>query len=160
MGIRTSHNITFEWISGAHNKAVDCLSCLVELPQDRPAIINILSVTSLDGPAFNTRSRNTQHSSSEDTTPQTDAIAPDVTDTSSTTPKAITADRLEALLQMQKMDPFCKCISKQLSKGKALKHEADLSLHVKVLQTCHRPKLLGCCDPQNMEVYSAAGSTW
>ena len=25
-------NITFEWISGAHNKAADCLLCLVELP--------------------------------------------------------------------------------------------------------------------------------
>ena len=26
-------NITFELISGAKNKAADCLSCLVELPQ-------------------------------------------------------------------------------------------------------------------------------
>ena len=24
--------VTFGWISGAHNKAADCLSCLVELP--------------------------------------------------------------------------------------------------------------------------------
>ena len=28
----TSYNITFEWISGARNKAADCLSRLVELP--------------------------------------------------------------------------------------------------------------------------------
>ena len=27
-----TYNITFEWISGACNKAADCLSCLVELP--------------------------------------------------------------------------------------------------------------------------------
>ena len=27
-----TYNITFEWISGAHNKAADCLSHLVELP--------------------------------------------------------------------------------------------------------------------------------
>ena len=50
------------------------------------------------------------HNSPEDTTPQTDAVASDVTDTQSTTPKSLTADRLEALLQMQKMVPFCKCI--------------------------------------------------
>ena len=44
-----------------------------------------------------------QHSSPDDTTPQTDAVAPDVTDTQSTTPKSLTADRLEALLQMQEI---------------------------------------------------------
>ena len=48
----------------------------------------------------------------EDTAPQTDAAAPEVTDTQSTIPKPLAADRLEALLQMQKMDSFCKCISK------------------------------------------------
>ena len=48
--------ITFEWISGACNKAADCLSHLVELPQDKPVSINVLSVTDTDGPAFNTRS--------------------------------------------------------------------------------------------------------
>ena len=96
-------SITFEWISGAPNKAADCLACLVELPQDRPATINMLSATNFDGPAFNTRSRTAQHSLSEDTIPQTDDIAPDVTDTQSTTPKSLTADRLETLLQMQKV---------------------------------------------------------
>ena len=93
----------------------------------------MLSATNLDGPAFNTRSRTAQHSSSGDTTSQTDAVAPVVTDTPSTTPKSLTVDRLEALLQMQKMDPFCKCISKQLSNGKAPKHKADLFQHVKGL---------------------------
>ena len=106
-----TYNITFEWISGAHNKAADCLSCLVELPQDKPVKINMLFATNFDGPAFNTRSRTTQHSSSQDITLQTKAIAQDVTDTPSTIPKSLTADRLEALLQMQKMDQFCKCIS-------------------------------------------------
>ena len=51
-----TYSITFEWISGAHNKAADCLSCLVELPQDKPVSVNMLSVTNSDGPAFNTRS--------------------------------------------------------------------------------------------------------
>ena len=101
-----TYNITFEWISGAHNKAADCLSHLVELPQDRLTTVNMLSATNLDGPAFNTRSRTAQCTSSEDTTPQSDAVAPDVIDTPSTTPKSLTMDRLQALLQMQKMDPF------------------------------------------------------
>ena len=34
-----TYNITFEWISGACNKAADCLSCLVELPQDNQHVI-------------------------------------------------------------------------------------------------------------------------
>ena len=42
------------------------------------------------------------------------------------TPQPLIADRHEALLQMQRADPFCKCISKQLSNGKAPQHEADL----------------------------------
>ena len=37
-------NITFEWISGAKNKAAGCLSCSVELPQTISAPINVLSV--------------------------------------------------------------------------------------------------------------------
>ena len=74
-----------------------------------------------------------QQSLSEDSTPQTDTISPDVTDTQSTTPKSLSADRSEALPQMQKMNPFCKHISKQLSYGKAPKHE--------VLHTCKRTTL-------------------
>ena len=52
-------------------------------------------------------------------------------------PKLLTKDRLQAVLQMQKTDPFCKCISKHLSNGKALKHEADLFLHIKGLLYKH-----------------------
>ena len=107
-----TYNITFKWISRACNKAADCLSCVVELPHNRSTTISMLSATHSDGPAFNTRSRMAQHSSPEDSTQQTDAVAPDVTDTQSTTPKFLSADRLEVLLQMQKMDPFSKCISK------------------------------------------------
>ena len=52
-----TYNITFEWISGAQNKAADFLSWLVELPQTTPTPINILSITDSDGPAFYTRSQ-------------------------------------------------------------------------------------------------------
>ena len=34
-----TYNITFEWISGAWNKAADCLSRLVKLPHDRQATV-------------------------------------------------------------------------------------------------------------------------
>ena len=51
---------------------------------------------------------------------------PEVSKAPYSTPKSLTADRLEALLQMQKTDPFCKRISKCLSNGKALQHETGL----------------------------------
>ena len=72
----------------------------------------MLSAAHSDGPVFNIRSTKDQQSSPKDSIPQTDAIAPGITDTQSTTPKSLSTDRLEALLQVQKMDPFCKCISK------------------------------------------------
>ena len=53
------------------------------------------------------------------------------------TPKPLTDDRLKTLLQMQKMDPFCKCISKQLSNDKAPKKEANLFTNVKGLLYKH-----------------------
>ena len=52
----TTYNIPFEWISGAKNKAADCLSRLVECLPATPTTINMLTVTHTDGPAFNTRS--------------------------------------------------------------------------------------------------------
>ena len=52
-------------------------------------------------------------------------------------PKSLTADRLQALLQMQKTDPFCKRISKCLPNGKAPQHETDLFTHVKGLLYKH-----------------------
>ena len=101
------YSITFEWMSGAKNKAADCLSCLVELPSIPSASINMVSVSNTDGPAFNTRSQTQQCLASDSSTTQQD-VTPDITSTPDPTPKSLTADRLEALLQMQKTDPFCK----------------------------------------------------
>ena len=56
-----TYNITFEWISGAGNKAANCLSRLVELPTNGKAIIKMLIATNVDGPAFNTRSKTAHH---------------------------------------------------------------------------------------------------
>ena len=105
----TTYNTTFKWISGACSKAADCLLHLVELPQDKPVLVNMLSATNTDGPAFNTRSQTHQHLSLDTSTshPQPD-VTPDVTEATDPTPKSLTTDRLQALLQMQKTDPFCK----------------------------------------------------
>ena len=40
-----TYNITLEWISGAKNKAADCLSRLVEPLPATPTMINMLTVT-------------------------------------------------------------------------------------------------------------------
>ena len=51
--------------------------------------------------------------------------------------KPLTVDRLEALLQMQRTDPFCNYISKCLLNGKAPQHEFDTFTHVKGLLYKH-----------------------
>ena len=50
----TTSNITFEWISGAKNKAADCLLQLVE-STSTPTIVNMLTATHTERPAFNTK---------------------------------------------------------------------------------------------------------
>ena len=125
-----TYNITFEWISGARNKAADCLLRLVEHLSATPAMINMLTVTHTNGPTFNTGSQTRQDCTSQHNTTQantTPEISPDPTPT----PKTLTVDRLEALLQMQKTNPFCKCISKHFSNGKAPQHETDQFSHVR-----------------------------
>ena len=72
-----TYNITFEWISGAKNKAADCLSCLVELPQTISPPINVPSVSNTDVPIFNTGNQTQQCPASNTTTAQL-SIAPEV----------------------------------------------------------------------------------
>ena len=105
-----TYNITFEWISGAKNKVADCLSHLVELPSLPSASINMVSVSNTEGPAFNTRSQPQQCLTSDSSIAQQD-VTPDIMPIPDPTPKSLTAERLDALLHMQKTDPFCKQIS-------------------------------------------------
>ena len=126
----------------------------------------MLTATSHDGPAFHTRNKTTQHNMTQDLPPQTDTVTPDITnitETPDSTPKHLTKDGLQALLQMQRTDPLCKCISKCLSSGKAPKHEVHLFLHIKGLLYKHvhgfKPDVLGSCHTKIMEIYSAHGST-
>ena len=48
----TTYNITFEWISGAKNKAAACLSHLVELPPTTSATLNMLAVSNTQWTSF------------------------------------------------------------------------------------------------------------
>ena len=59
--------------------------------------------------------------------------APHISPEPTTTQKPITADHLDALLQMQRTDPFCKHISRRLLNSKAPHHEFDTFTHVKGL---------------------------
>ena len=78
--------MTFEWISGAQNKAADCLSHLVELPQVTSAKINLLSITNSDGPAFKTRSQTCQ-CLSVDSSPLQPDVVPEISKAPHPTPK-------------------------------------------------------------------------
>ena len=127
-----TYNITFEWISGAKNKVADCLSRLVS-PMRMP--INMLTASVTDGPAFHTRSC-TQNA--PDTTPMNPVTPqPHLSPDSNPTLKSIMQDHQDALLQMQHMDPFCKCISKHLLNAKATHHKSDTFTHVRGLLYKH-----------------------
>ena len=123
-----TYNSTFEGISGAKNKAADCLSRLVK---PISTSVNMLTASSADGPAFHTRI--TQHTSLSTTSSPHLDTAPQISQEPMTAPKLLTADHLDALLQMQRTDPFCKHISKRLLNGKAPHHEFDTFTHVKGL---------------------------
>ena len=116
-----TYNITFQWVSGTRNKVANCLSRLVKLPNSRKATVMMLTATNLNGPSFNTRSQTSQKcQTTMDMRPSnTPSIMKPATfdlTTVDTNPditlKHLTANRHDALLQMQRTDPFCKHISK------------------------------------------------
>ena len=127
-----TYNISFEWISGARNKAADCPSRLVT---PTSTSINVLTASFSDGPAFHTRSHT--KSTLDSTSALHTGAAPHISQDPTTTPKPITADHLDALLQMQRTDPFCKHISRRLLNGKAPHHKFDTFTHVKGLLYKH-----------------------
>ena len=96
----------------------------------------MLTASPTDGPAFNTRSH-TQHTSPSTTTTTHPNVSPKISQESNTTPKPLTAERLDVLLQMQRTDLFCKCISMRLLNGKAPHHEFDTFIHMKGLLYKH-----------------------
>ena len=92
----------------------------------------MLTATHTYRPAFNTRSC-TQKNSPDTTSTQHPDVSPQISQEATPTPKPLTVDRSEALLQMQRTDPFCKCISKCLLKSKAPQHEVDTFTQIKGL---------------------------
>ena len=91
----------------------------------------MLTASLNDGPAFHTRSHT--QSISDPTSAPPVAPTPHISQDDTPTPKSLTADWWDALLQMQRTDPFCKCISKRLLNSKAPHHEFDTFTHVKGL---------------------------
>ena len=128
-----TYNISFEWISGTRNKAADCLSRLVT---PTSTSVNMLTASSTDGPAFHARSQYPKLPPSTTSTPPPDTT-PQISQEPTTTPQPLTAECLEALLQMQRTDPFCKHISIRFLNGKAPHHEFDTFTHVKGLLYKH-----------------------
>ena len=127
-----SYNSTFEWISGAKNKAADCLSRLVST---MGTSINMLTASLNDGPAFHTRSHT--QSISDPTSAPPEEPTPHISQDATPMPKSLTADHWDALLQMQRTDAFCKCISKRLLNGTAPHHAFDTFTLVKGLLYKH-----------------------
>ena len=141
-----TYNIVLKWISGARNKAANCLSRLVKLPNNTKATVMMLTAINLARLAFNTQSQTSQQcQTTKDIRPSntpsiTNPATSDLTTVETTqdiTLKPLTAKRHEALLHMQRMDPFCKHISKILSNGKAAQYETDLFIHIKGLLYKH-----------------------
>ena len=127
-----TYNISFEWISGARNKAADCLS---RLATPTSTSVNMLTASFSHGSAFHTRI--CTQSTLDCTSALHTGSAPHISQDATTTPKPITADCLDALLQMQRTDPFCKHISRRLLNDKAPHHEFDTFTHVKGLLYKH-----------------------
>ena len=117
-----SYNITFKWISGARNKAADCLSRLVELPEKhqknqtgtKPMVINMVR-------AITTRSRSRQPEIDE----ETKKLQPKETNSNNDTTRNDSPDnsRDTSIQEMQSTDPFCRCIMKRLLNKTAPEHE-------------------------------------
>ena len=96
----------------------------------------MLIASPTDRPAFHTRSW-TQHTSFNATSTPHPDTTPQIPQEPTTTPKSLTVDHLDTLLQMQKTDPFCKCISKRLLNGRAPRQEFDTFTHMKGLLYKH-----------------------
>ena len=93
----------------------------------------MLTANNTDGPAFNTRSC----SSSHNTANPAPADTPQLSIGPTMTPKVLSAECLDTLLQMQCTNPFCQCISKRLLNGKVPHHKFNTFTHVKGLLYKH-----------------------
>ena len=129
-----SYNIKFQWISGVKNKATDCLSQLVELPEKHQKNPNgaktipinmVKAITTRSGMRNTTLVERTEKQSplrmdiNTDNTPRAEVSK----ETTSNNSEDNSRDTL--VKEMQSMDPFCKRIMKRLLNKTAPKHELD-----------------------------------
>ena len=132
-----SYNIKFKWISGGKNKAMDCLSQLVELPKKhqknpngtKPILINMVkAITTRSGTRNTTLIKGTKEQPplkmdiNTDNTPMTEASKKSK-ETMNSNSKDNSRDT--SVKEMQSTDPFCKRIKKRLFNKTAPKHELD-----------------------------------
>ena len=117
-----SYNITFEWISGARNKAADCLSQLVELPEKhqknqngiKPTRVNMVrAVTTRSGMRKPPTDKENEKPQSRETNSDNDTTS----NNSPNNPKDT------SIKEMQSTNPFCKRIVKRLLNKTAPEHE-------------------------------------
>ena len=132
-----SCNIKFEWISGAKNKAADCLSQLVEHHEKhqknpnrtKPMLISMVkAITTRSGTRNTTLVKGTEEQPplkmdiNTDNTPMTKASKKSKETTNSNSEDN---SRDTSVKEMQSTDPFCKRIMKRLLNKTAPKHELD-----------------------------------
>ena len=129
-----SYNITFEWISGVKNKAADCLSILVELPekhQKNPNGTKHMLINMVKAVTTRSRMRNTTPIEGTDKQPplrmdlNTDNTPRTEVSKETTSNSCEDNSRDTSVKEMQSMDPFCKHIMKRLLNKTAPKHESD-----------------------------------
>ena len=116
------YNETFEWISGACNKAVDCLSRLVEVPEndttDSSILINAVTSSPTDSQTIHTYSKTNAPVMMPSGNTKVNALQP------------IMRDHRDTLIQMKGMALFCKHISRWQNDGKTHHHESNTFTHI------------------------------
>ena len=112
-----TYHIAFKWVSGAHNKAEDWLSRLVEVPEndatDFSILINVITAYQIDGPSTCTCSK-----TSAPVMMPSDNTKLNIT-------QLLMKDHRYTLIQMWWIDPFYKYISRWVNNGKVPHHESD-----------------------------------
>ena len=125
----------FEWISGAKNKAADCLLRLVELPEKyqknpnrtKPVLINMVkAITTRSATGKPPTVKKTEKQPpleinlNKDNTPETVVSKETTSNSCENNPKDT------SIKEMQSTDPFCKRIMKRLLNKTAPKHELNI----------------------------------
>ena len=128
----TSYNITFEWISGARNKAADCLLRLVELPKKhqknpngtKPTLINMVkAVTTRSGMRKTPTIKETEKPQPMEQILDKGEISETMINNETTSNNCESNPKDTSIKEMQSTDPFCKCIMKRLLNKTALEYE-------------------------------------